>query len=154
VQKIFEFEAILIKGPQNLIYIDFPFDAVKEFGIRKAIPVKVAFNGHEFEMNLLPKGKGKHWLHIKKDIRDLIGKNDGDTVSVKLGKNESPKIVDVPEYLQWLLEDDPEMMRKFKKLPYSARKFWVEHMEESKNKETKVERVNKFFDYIQRNYSG
>lgn len=120
MQKIFEFEAILIKGPQNLVYVDFPHDSVKEFGSRRAIPVKVAFDGHEFEMNLLPKGNGKHWLHVKKDIRELIGKNEGDSVLVRLEKDESPKKVEVPEYLQWLLEDDPQMMRIFKKLPYSA----------------------------------
>lgn len=152
--KIFEFEALLIKGPQNLFYIDFPFDAVKEFGIRKAIPVKVTFDGHEFEMNLLPKGEGKHCLYVKYEIRELLGKKDGDTISVILEMDNSPKRVEVPEYVQWLLENDPELMKIFEKLSYSVKKFWIEHIEESKNKETKVERINKFFDYIQRNYSG
>ncbi len=35
-------------------------------------------------MNLLPNGKGGHWLHLKKNIRNAIGKNEGDTVHIEL----------------------------------------------------------------------
>lgn len=150
----FEYKTILIKGPQNGVFAEFPFDGVKEFGTRKPVPVKLVIEGKELEMSLLPSGNGKHWLHIKKDIRTAIGKEEGDVVNIALEKNNSLKVIDIPEYLQWLLENEKEMMKKFQKLPYSTKKFWIWHIEEPKNEDTKVERINKLFDYLNEHYSG
>jgi hypothetical protein len=150
----FDYKTILIKGPQNGVFAEFPFDGVKEFGTRKAVPVKVLLEGKMVEMSLLPCGNSKHWLHIKKELRTAIGKDEGDTVNISLEKNNSLKSIEIPEYLQWLLENDIEMMKKFLKLPYSAKKFWIWHIEETKNEDTKVERINRLFDYLNDNYSG
>ncbi len=105
-----------------------------------------------FEMSLLPSGNGKHWLHIRKELKTAIGKDEGDTVNISLEKNNSLKSIEIPEYLQWLLENDMEMMNKFLKLPHSAKKFWIGHIEEPKNEDTKVERINRLFDYLNENY--
>ncbi len=96
----FEYKTILIKGAQNGVYAEFPFDSVKEFGTRKPIPVKIVIEGKEIEMSLIPCGNGKHWLHIKKELRTAIGKDEGDTVTISLEKNTLPKTVEIPEYLQ------------------------------------------------------
>jgi hypothetical protein len=150
----FEYKTVLIKGTQNGVFAEFPFDGVKEFGTRKPVPVKVLIEGKMVEMSLLPCGNGKHWLHIKKELRTAIGKDEGDTVNISLEKNNSQKTIEIPEYLQWLLENDMGMMKKFLKLPYSAKKFWIWHIEEPKNEDTKVERINRFFDYLNEHYSG
>lgn len=150
----FEYKTILIKGPQNGIFAEFPFDGVKEFGTRKPVPVKVFIDGRMVEMSLLPFGNGKHWLHIKKELRTAIEKDEGDTVTISLEKNNSLKAIEIPEYLQWLLENEVDLMKKFQKLPYSAKKFWIWHIEEPKNEDTKVERINRFFEYLNENYSG
>jgi uncharacterized protein YdeI (YjbR/CyaY-like superfamily) len=83
-----------------------------------------------------------------------IGKEEGDTVEITVEKDDSPKSVKVPDYLQWLLENEPETMKAFGKMPNSAKIFWVEGIEEVKNEETKVERINRFFEYLKENYSG
>jgi hypothetical protein len=150
----FEYKTILIKGPQNGIFAEFPFDGVKEFGTRKPVPVKVFIDGRMVEMSLLPCGNGKHWLNIKKELRTAIEKDEGDTVTISLEKNNSLKAIEIPEYLQWLLENEVDLMKKFQKLPYSAKKFWIWHIEEPKNEDTKVERINRFFEYLNENYSG
>ncbi|TNF45385.1 MAG: DUF1905 domain-containing protein [Bacteroidetes bacterium] len=150
----FDYQTVLIRGPQKGVFAEFPFDGVKEFGTRKAIPVRILIEGKEVEMSLLPCGNGKHWLHIKKELRTAIGKDEGDTVNISLEKNNSIKSIEIPEYLQWLLENDVQIMKKFLKLPYSAKKFWIWHIEEPKNEDTKVERINRFFDYLNENYSG
>jgi hypothetical protein len=150
----FEYKTILIKGPQNGIFAEFPFDGVKEFGTRKPVPVKVFIDGRMVEMSLLPCGNGKHWLNIKKELRTAIEKDEGDTVTISLEKNNSLKAIEIPEYLQWLLENEVDLMKKFQKLPHSAKKFWIWHIEEPKNEDTKVERINRFFEYLNENYSG
>ncbi|NQU51199.1 MAG: DUF1905 domain-containing protein [Bacteroidetes bacterium] len=152
--KIFTYKTILIKGPNKWIYAEFPFDSIKEFGTRRTIRVKVKFEGQPFEMSLLPNGKGGHWLHVRKEIRTAVGKDEGDSISIELEKDNTTKIVEVPEYLQWLLDDDPVSAAYFEKLSYSAKKIWVAHIEEPKNNDSKVERVNRLFEYLREHYSG
>ncbi len=149
----FDFEAVLKNGPQAGVYADFPFDCQQIFGTRKAIPVKIEIDKlYSGETSLLPCGNGKHWLHLKKDIRIIIGKSEGDTVKIVLEKNTNPTVPDVPEYLQWLLENDNLMMSAYKRMPLSARKFWLGYIEDTKIDDVKVERVNRFFEFLKSNY--
>ena len=152
--KRFEYKTILIKGPQNGVFADFPFNVHKEFGSRKSVRVKVSFDGEFYQMSLMPCGNGKHWLHLRKEIRQLIGKEEGDTVSVTVEKDDSPGTIEIPEYLQWLLDDEPEMNRAFQKLSLFYKKFWIGTIEETKNEDTKVERINRFFEYLRKSHSG
>lgn len=153
MKRKYEYQTVLINGQQNGVYAEFPFDGSYEFGTRKAVPVNVWLDGKLFEMSLLPCGNGKHWLHIRKETRIAIGKEEGDTVDIVIEKNDSPKTVHLPDYLQWLLENDPQMMKYFEKLPYSAKKFWIEYIREPKSEDTKVDRINRLFEYLTENYS-
>ena len=152
--KKFSYKTILIKGPMNGVYAEFPFDSRKEFGTKKHVWCKITIEDKTYSMNLLPNGWGGHWLHIKMDICDAIGKYEGDTVTIELEQDTRPRNINVPEYLQWLLDDDPQMTRYFKKLPVSAKKFWIAYIEDTKNEDTKVDRINSLFDYLHRHYSG
>lgn len=144
----YSYETVLVKGPFKGTYADFPFDSAKIFGTRKHIWVKIEVEGKTFSMNLLPNGKGGHWLHLKKEIRDAIGKREGDTVAIHLQKDNKPRTVTIPDYLQWLLEDDKEMALRFEKLPISAKTFWTGYIEEPKNDDVKVDRINKLFQLL------
>ena len=153
--KKFEFEAVLVIGSFKGTYANFPFDSAKIYGTRRPIPVQATFDESEpYFMNMLPNGKGGHWLHLKKDIRDAIGKREGDAVKVTVVKDDSTKAVAIQEYLQWLLDDDTQMKKYFKKLPYSGKKFWVNFIEEPKNDDVKVDRVNRLFQFLHEHYSG
>ena len=150
----FEFETVLKKGPQAGVYADFPFDCQQIFFFFFAIPVKIEIDKkYSGETSLLPCGNGKHWLHLKKDIRIIIGKSEGDTIKVVLEKNANPSVPAVPDYLQWLLEDDIALMKAFQKMPISARKFWLGYIEETKGEDAKVDKINRFFDFLMNHYN-
>jgi len=148
MNKKFEYEAILEKGPHRGTYLEFPFNSTVEFGTRKPVPVIVTFDGHRFEMNLMPRGNDRHWLHLRNEIKETIGKNEGDSVLVTIEKNNAPKQIEIPDYLLWFLENDPELMKAFRKMSASTKKFWVKAIDETKKEETKVERINKFLDFL------
>ncbi|MFV0591764.1 MAG: YdeI/OmpD-associated family protein [Draconibacterium sp.] len=152
--KKFSYKTTLIKGPMNSVYAEFPYDSRKEFNTNKHVWCKVSIEGKNYSMNLLPNGKNGHWLLLKKDIRDTIGKQEGDTVEIELEQNTKPRTVTVPDYLQWLLDNDPVMTKYFEKLTVSSKKFWIAQIEDTKNKDTKVERINRFFEFLHRHYSG
>jgi hypothetical protein len=100
----FIYKTILIKGTQNGVFAEFPFDSFVEFETRKPIPVRVTFDGHCVQMNLLTRGNNSHWLHVRKEIRMVIRKDEGDMVEITVEKDDSLKAIIVPDYLQWLLE--------------------------------------------------
>ncbi len=146
--KKYEYQTVLIKGPQLGVFAEFPFESAKEFGTRKAIRVKATFDGQTFQMSLLPHGNGTHWLQLKKAVCDAIGKTEGDTVDIVVEKDENPPEIIIPEYLQWLLENDAELMKRYQKLPYSAKKFYTAYIDEPKTDDGKVSRINHFFDVL------
>lgn len=150
--KKFSFETVLVNGPFKGVYAEFPFDSAKEFGTRKHVWCKIKVEGKTYSMNLLPNGKGGHWLHLKKEIRDAIGKLEGDTVKIELEKDNRPRSIEIPDYLQWLLDDDVKMAEYYERLPISAKKFWVGFIQEPKNDDTKVDRINRLFQYLQEHY--
>ncbi len=152
--KKFSYNTVLIKGPMKGIYAEFPFDSQQEFRTKKHVWCKINLEGKSFEMNLIPNGKGGHWLLLKKDIREQIGKQEGDTVHIELEQSTRSLDIVVPDYLQWLLDNDKQMTKFFNKLPFSAKKFWIGHIEDTKNEDTKVERINFFFRYLHEHYSG
>ena len=146
--KKFEYTTVLILGSQKGIFIEFPFDCFAEFGSRKTTRVKLTIEGKTYDRSLVPRGNGSHWIQIRKDFCLNIGKWEGDTVSVSVEKDDSLRSIAIPDYLQWLLDDEPEMAVTFQKLSYFNKNFWVNGIEETKNEETKIERINKLFDFL------
>ena len=152
--KKYKYKTILINGPNRGVYAEFPFDSAKEFDTRRPIRVNAEFEGKPYAMSLLPNGKGGHWLHVRKEIRVAIEKEEGDTITISVEKDNSPKTVEIPEYLKWLFDDDPIMITYFERLPFSAKKFWTEYIQEPKNDDIKVKRINRLFEYLREQYSG
>ncbi len=98
--KKFEYKTVLILGSQNGIFIEFPFDCFVEFGSKKSIRVKVSIEGKIYDRSLMPRENGSHWIQLRKDFCLDMGKWEGDTVSVSVEKNDSPRTVVIPDYLQ------------------------------------------------------
>jgi hypothetical protein len=146
----FAFEGELFRGPHGVYYIDFPFDGIEAFGSRKQVPVKVWFDGYFERKSLLPKGGGTHWLSVSSTVRKTIGKTDGDLVSVVVEKDNDPRVVDLPEDLQWLFDNEPDMKERFMKMGYSNQKFFNDWICAVSDPESRVRRINKLFEYLVR----
>jgi hypothetical protein len=87
------FKAKLQKSPNKggWTYVVWP-DSVKFFGTGGAVKVSARIDGHPFHSSFMAMGDGKHMLPVKADIREAIGKDVGDAVTVILeGRIESFK---------------------------------------------------------------
>lgn len=86
--KIYEFDAVIKKVPEiNGAYVEIPFDVKEEFG-KGRVKVVATFDGEAYEGSMVKMKIPCHIIGIRKDIRDKIGKQPGDIISVTIKERE------------------------------------------------------------------
>ncbi|HEU4349700.1 MAG TPA: YdeI/OmpD-associated family protein [Actinoplanes sp.] len=105
-------------------------------------------NGVEFESSTMAMGGGQVCLGVHKATRQAAGVEFGDTVDVRLRRDERPRRLDVPEDLVAALAADPAAAAAFERLSFSHRREYVEWITGAKRPDTRTRRVAQTLDRL------
>lgn len=118
--KIYEFQSVIEPVPdKGGAYIRFPYDIRKEFG-KGRVKVQATFDGCPYSGSLVNMGVKNedssvcYILGIRKDIREKIGKQPGDTVTVTIKEvQEAGKEKTSPTTIEDYICIQPEKARTY-----------------------------------------
>ena len=141
------FKAIVESGSGGGAFVSVPFNVEAVFG-KKRVKITATFDGEPYRGLMVRMGTADHVIGVIKDIRQKIGKEIGDEVEVTVEEDFEPRIVNVPEDFQKLLDDEPEAARFYQSLSYTHQKEYVQWIEEAKREETRERRLQKAFTML------
>jgi hypothetical protein len=122
-------------------YISIPFDVEKKYGTKGQVKVKAWFDHYPYRGILANMGMGCHIIIVRKDIRQAVGKNVGDTIEVALVPDTEARTVVVPDDLKEALTDTPKAEKFFATLSYTNQKEYAVWITSAKKEETRQKRL-------------
>ena len=133
------FDATIKEGRGGGAFVELPFDAKAVFGTARA-KVKVTFDGEPYRGTIAPMG-GAYLIGVLKDIRRTIGKDIGDTVSVTVQMDDTPREVPVPADVASALKQ-ARLDGVFDGMAFTHRREYINAINEAKKPETRQRRIN------------
>lgn len=130
----------------NAAYVSIPFDVKKAYG--KANPkVKIHYDGILYRGMISNMGFGAMCI-IPKEIREKMRKTHGDQVFVEIELDLEERVVEIPESLAFIFNQNPKLKHTFSRLSYTKRKELCRSLTDAKKEETKIKRLAKAVAFI------
>lgn len=144
------FHAILENDNKGMdtAFVTIPFSVEEEYGTRGQVKVKVLFDKHPYRGVLANMGTGCHILGVRKDIRQAIGKQVGDSILVQLERDTEERTVDVPDDLKKVLAKNKAAQKFFDSLSFTNRKEYALWIGSAKKEETRAKRLEQTLDKL------
>jgi uncharacterized protein YdeI (YjbR/CyaY-like superfamily) len=119
------FRATLVRAGKlgwTIIYL--PFDVQKTWGTRKQIRVKGEVNGFAFQTSAFPTKSGQHFLLINRVMQKCGRMTAGMTANFRVEPDTEVREIKEPKELAAALIEDKSLLRFYKKLNDSSRRYF------------------------------
>ena len=147
--KKYTFDAEIRAGRGGGAYVVFPYDAEKEFGTSGKVPVNATIDGVPHKGALFRWGTPHHMLAVHKAIRDQVGKQPGDTVTIVVSRDDGPREVAVPPELAARMKK-AGVLAFFEGLSSTHRKEYSRWIADAKKDETRARRLDKAIELLKK----
>ena len=129
-------------------WIEFPYDLKEMYGIGNLVPFKATFDGRvHYSGSLAKMGGPKAMVLLRKDVRDELGKQPGDSVEVVVELDDKPRELTIPADVKQALQA-AGLWEKFEPMAYTHRKEYVVWIEDAKKPETRANRIQKMLEML------
>lgn len=140
---------IIQHGEINAVYVEFPFSTEELFGKKGQVKIKAIFDDHvEYRGSLAKMKSDCHRLGLTQQIRNKLRKSFGDEVSAKLWEDNEERIVEIPDDVKIVFNDNLQAKELFDKMSYTHRKEYIRWIVEAKKTETRENRKLKMIEMI------
>lgn len=143
---IYSFHTRLKYVPTGFIHtvIEIP-DEVKDQLPKGRLRAKGTFNKTPFALGILHRKDGAWYFSVSAGMRKEIGIESGDPVNVSFHLVD-PEIVEVPEELQAVLDQDDEARKAWDELTFGYRRSLIHYVTSVKNVDSRIKRAIELLD--------
>ncbi len=136
-------------GNINAAFVDFPYSTEEVFGKKGQVKIKALFDGRiEYQGSLAKMKSNTHLLGLTQEVRTQLGKSFGDTVNVELWEDKEERIVEIPEDVIVVFNQNPEAYLLYEKMSFTHRKEFMRWINDAKKPETRENRKIKLIEMI------
>ena len=118
-----------------------PRDVASRMGLTGMPKVEAVIAGQPYRGSLMPMGDGTYCLGVLKSIQEAAGVKQGDTVTVELELDTTPRVVEQPADLARAITRDKKAAAAWDQLSFTNKKEMARSLEEAKKPETRQRRL-------------
>jgi len=118
-----------------------PKQVAARMGLKGMPKVQAVIAGQPYRGSLMPMGDGTYCLGVLKSIQEAAGVQQGDTVTVQLELDTTPRVVEMPADLTKAIGGDKRAFAAWEKLSFTDKKEMARGLEEAKKPETRERRL-------------
>jgi hypothetical protein len=118
-----------------------PREVASKMGLKGMPKVQAVIAGQPYRGSLMPMGDGTYCLGVLKSIQEAAGVDQGDTITVQLELDTTPRVVQLPPDLAKAIGRDKKAAAAWDKLSFTNKKEMARSLEEAKKPETRQGRL-------------
>jgi hypothetical protein len=142
-------EIIMQHGEINAAFLKVPFSVEETFGKKGQVKIKAIFDDKVEYLGSLAKMKTDfHLLGLTQEVRKKLGKSFGEAVTVKLWEDKEERVVEIPDDVQIVFNENKKAKELFDTMSYTHRKEYIRWIVEAKKPETRENRKIKMIEMI------
>ena len=118
-----------------------PRDVATKLGLKGMPKINAVIGGQPYRGSLMPMGDGTYCLGVLKSIQEAAGVGLGDSITVELELDTTPRIVELPADLARAFAGNKTMAARWEKLSFTNKKEMALSLTEAKKPETRERRL-------------
>jgi hypothetical protein len=143
IELVLRFNGVLTPTPRGGggTLVPIPKEVATKLGLKGMPKVQAIIAGTPYRGSLMPMGDGTYCLGVLKSIQEAAGVGQGDTITIDLELDITPRTVEMPAVLAGAIAHDKKATAAWDALSFTNKKEMAQSLEEAKKPETRERRL-------------